>query len=225
MTIDLDTFKRFCANELDGRDYLREPWLAGEWVYACNGHIAVRLPAIAVPSAQPNDKAPDAPALFKRAIDDAPREYLPLPDFQRRAPCDECGGTGRVRAIKCDDCGGLGEFTRGRHEYECKNCERSPAGAGFLTLYDFDDKQTDELVRVCEPCDGLGLMGGVSRGMFPVQIGGALYSAAYLTMIATLPDVRFSAGDPAREKFDGPREMPAAFVFDGGQGILMPRSA
>ena len=223
--ITADTLQRFCANDMDERAHLRQPWLVGAWVYACNGHIAVRVPAETMPDAKPNDKAPDAAALFKRAIEDAPRDFVPLPEFQRRVACDLCDGTGIVRAIKCDDCGGEGEFKRGRHVYMCQECEDSNAGPGHIQLFPHDEPFVGEVIRACRDCDGLGLDGGASTRVPPVAFGEALYSAAYLTMIDKLPGAKFSAGDAARKNYEGPRELPAAFVFDGGQGILMPRAS
>lgn len=41
--------QRFCASETDFKEHLRAPWLHGDWVYATNGHVCVRVPAASRP--------------------------------------------------------------------------------------------------------------------------------------------------------------------------------
>jgi len=59
----------FCHTE-DDRPYLKQPWSRGEFTYATNGHVAVRVPRRAdVPE---NDEAPDVEGriLSKLRFDD-----------------------------------------------------------------------------------------------------------------------------------------------------------
>ena len=49
---------RFCADANDPREYLRSPWKHGEWVYATNGHVCVRVPAASMPEVAECAKAP-----------------------------------------------------------------------------------------------------------------------------------------------------------------------
>jgi hypothetical protein len=214
MPIDLQPF---CATEADDREHLWKPWKDGDWVYATNGHIACRVPAANRPdiTARP-DKAPDAAAQFARAL---AREgnFLVMPPVPPLPKCLECDGTGRVRAIKCTDCKD-GEFQHGHYTYECKNCENSAAGPGWEQL--FDDahaKQPHEVQRPCQPCDARGY---VLKGK-AMLMGEALYSPAYLALFAALPQARIRPGDKA----DTPKAIAALVLFDGGQGLVMPRFA
>ncbi len=217
MTIDL---KRFCANELDFREHLRAPWREGAWVYATNGHFIVRVAADAAPDAAARtDKHPDATGLFRKYLEDRTGlEFLVMPPIRALDKCLDCDGTGKVRAIKCPDCD-EGEFRRGDHVYQCKNCEDSPAGAGWQYLEDYEPDQPHQVMRACESCDGLGFSIKQHGGM---QIGEASYAVVYLAMLAALPQIRVCPGDPCPKHWT-PQPIPAVFTFDGGHALLMPR--
>lgn len=91
--IDLESF---CANEWELRTYLQRPWRDGEWVYATNGHMMVRVPADAAPDAavraanQPNNP----PDMFRKMLDDHQGEFLVMPPLPAETACDSCGGSG-----------------------------------------------------------------------------------------------------------------------------------
>lgn len=104
----------------------------------------------------------------------------------------------------CPDCKGTGRL----ENVECADC----GGIGEFRhgRHDYD----------CLECDGTGRYGSREctscwngELLQPVPVGAAHFQARYLRMIAALPNARMSA--PAK---DG----PAAFVFDGGEGRLMP---
>lgn len=215
MSIDL---QRFCANELDPREHLRAPWLFGEWVYATNGHLAVRVPAASRPdiTATP-EKAPKAEPLFTAAFERA-GEFLQMPNVEKKR-CPHCRGAGRLHAIPCTGCDKkrLGEFEHDGHWYDCQTCVDSPAGAGWL---DVEADHPRAQPRPCDPCDGLGLQ----RDDTPTRIGDAIYATRYVAMLSDLPSVRIKAGDPASEQWS-PQPVAAALIFDGGQALLMPRRA
>ncbi len=104
----------------------------------------------------------------------------------------------------CKDCGGKGFLERGR----CPDCHGD--GEFMHGEYYYD----------CQNCDGTGeaeagcrTCAGAGEPFTSVQIGDAKFQAKYLRLIAGLPNVRICTG--------GPTEM-AAFVFDGGEGRLMP---
>jgi hypothetical protein len=223
MTITIETLRRFCA-VLDIREHLRQPWSRDGYVYACNGHILVRVPEEKLPYVEPNAKCPDAGSMFKRWIDGSTREFLPLPNFERSIKCPICIGAGRLRAIKCEDCDGTGEFKRGRHTYQCLECEDSDAGEGFIALEPDEPEQPGELMCACHVCNGIGLHQAASLDEPLIAVGNALYATSYLTLIAGLPGATFSAGAPAAEGFSGRDINPGAFSFDGGDGLLMPRT-
>ena len=213
MAIDL---QRFCSTEADSREHLRAPWKLGKWVYAANGSIAIRVPAVSRPDITDTPKAaPNAAALFEKAFE-ADGDFLILPPVPAIQKCMECEGTGKVRAIRCPDCDG-GSFMHGHYSYECKNCEDSAGGAGWERLYDDTHaKQPHEVQRPCMECSGNGYPTGGSE---TITLGEAIYEPAYLALFAGLPQVRVRPGDPCTVEKAG----PAAFIFDGGQGLLMPR--
>ena len=217
MSINL---QRFCANSAaDSRDYLYSPWRSGQWVYATNGHVIVRVPAKSAPEVAERDegKLPKAAALFGKWMDDrAGLEYLRVPPMAALNVCGGCDGAGVVRSIKCPDCE-EGEFTHGRHVYQCQECEDRPAGPGRITVG--AGFETPEVQQT--PCDHCVGRGATDRQNTPVKLGDAHYSAVYLHWLAALPQVRVCPGD----KSDANPCAPACFIFDGGQALLMPYRA
>lgn len=217
MTIDL---KRFCAKEEDPREYLRAPWRDGAWVYATNGHYLLRVAADTMPDAVPRDKHPDGGALFRKHLEDRTGlDFLVMPPLPKLKPCADCGGKGQVRAIKCADCVD-GEFKHGNYTYTCQNCDESPAGAGWEHLNAWNETRSNEVLRDCISCDGLGHNIQEHRGM---AVGEASYAVVYLAMLAKLPQVRICPGEPANTKDWSKQPIPAVFTFDGGHALLMPR--
>ncbi len=103
--------QKFCADEDDIRPYLRQPWSSGEWTYATNGHILVRVKRLA--DVHENVAAPNAQKLLDAA---KIGEWLKVPETAEppEIACDECNGTGEVECPtcghedKCDDCCGTG---------------------------------------------------------------------------------------------------------------------
>jgi hypothetical protein len=100
--------EKFClANDVyTEREYLRKPFSIGEWSYATNGHIAVRVP-----------RRSDVPQLIDTAASESVERvflqvhepsYTPLPAIEIPEP-DE-------KIIGCDECGGSGK------EHDCPNC-------------------------------------------------------------------------------------------------------
>lgn len=119
-------------------------------------------------------------------------DFVPLPTLPKAQKCRVCKGAGFIEDADCKDCNGNGEFMHGVHEYECKNCD----GMGTVGRVQCWDSE----------CDG----GFVRKA---VQIGDATFSVRYLRLIAALPNARICT--------DGPHGT-AAFVFDGGEGRVMP---
>lgn len=216
LTRPLD-LQRFCADENDPREYLQKPWRDGGWVYATNGHLVLRIPDNGAPDTpERTDKHPAVPAMFRKYLEDRACEFLVMPSIPEPNKCTHCGGAGFVWAKNCPDCVD-GEFTHGDYGYDCKNCMRSAAGPGKL---DADKGDKGAKREPCAHCDFNGYPLNSNGG---TQIGTAHYATVYLWTMAQLPECRVCPGDPARESYDAPREAPAAFIFDGGQALLMPR--
>lgn len=95
--LDIDLMP-FCDD--DPSRCLDAPFSWGEWTYATNGHIAVRVPRLTeIPERQkaPNDKAE------KIFSNNAATTYEPLPKVDLTpSQCKQCGGRGRMH--ECPDC-------------------------------------------------------------------------------------------------------------------------
>ncbi len=209
--------QRFCANDNDPRPQLRQPWKHGEWVYATNGHVCVRVPAATMPDVAECDKAPAAHNLFTKNLEGRQCEFLLMPKIAPLAKCRGCNATGKVRAIKCAACKD-GQFKHYGDTYDCQRCAESAAGPGWDERLPFDDPSPQDVMRVCYVCDGLG---ADMRENGNVSLGESTYSRVYLSWLAALPQVRVCPGSPTSVS---PHEtIPAVFIFDGGHALLMPR--
>ena len=189
----LEFLKKFAANSSDPREYMHAPFTRGEWTYATNGHVAVRVPKIDGIETAPEKAIPKLEELFESS-----RSYVfiaipPLPPLEQ---CRMCNGTGS--AFECPECDGEGEFEYGTHTYECKECD----GSGQV-------EYGDTRIVACRRCGGTGVM----RNQ-PMKVGRSYFDLFYLHLINGLPGVKFS---PVTGRVD-----MACFVFDGGEGILMP---
>ena len=209
MSIDL---QRFCANSAsDSRQHLHKPWRLGNWAYAFNGHLLVRVPVAHAPDVgePPADaKMPDVVGLFARWIDArSDLHFLLLKNLPALQRCKPCRGSGDGALDQVPDCD-ASEFTHGRYEYACKECEGDAAGPGRLSVgdaYESPDVQPT-------PCDACFGRGATDRENAPVKLGDAHYSAVYLHWLAGLPQVPCVPRGPAGDT----RPAPAVFLFDGG---------
>lgn len=204
--------QRFCANELDEREYLRKPWKHGEWVYATNGHVCVRVPTAAMPDVAECDKAPPAQKLFQKHMEQRQCEFLLMPSIAPLKKCSACYGKGYVHARKCPSCT-EGTFDHYGYSYDCLYCEDSGAGPGWV-----DTEDERETRRPCNRCDGLG---ADMRENGNAPLGESTYSLVYLNWLAKLPQCRVCPGSSAETPTAN--QIPAVFIFDGGHAILMPR--
>jgi hypothetical protein len=99
----------FCSTD-DTRPYLMKPYSRGEFTYATNNHVLVRVPRR--DDAPEHDKAPNVESVF---IKFHKGEFVPAPPFDVPAfettECDECAG-GTEPAHDCPEC-----------ECECETCD------------------------------------------------------------------------------------------------------
>lgn len=93
--------RKFCSTD-PVRPYLHQPFSRGEWTFATDGWICVRLPRM--PDAPEQDK-PKAEDIFKPEIlacQYLNLEKLVLPPKDDQKDCDACDGRGRKH--DCPDC-------------------------------------------------------------------------------------------------------------------------
>ena len=198
--------------------YLHQPWSKGDYIYASDGSILVRLRADGMQApALPPDSGPhqvdqmlDAPqACFVRVPD--------VPTF----PCSTCRGTGTRSFSICLACRGKGEFLRGSHWYDCKECD----GSGDVL------DRGGALVIECADCLGDGvvdLLLGSDRSLAVVPalntrylvgsdrslaVGPAFFATRYLALLNRLPGAEIAVVDAV---------AAAVFRFQGGDGLLAP---
>ena len=110
--IDAAYLQKCCSAYDDLRWYLRKPWSRGEWTYATNGHIMIRVPRL--PDVAENDKSPDAEKLLAK-IPPA-TEWLSVPALAPlpKIDCPECDGNGTRECSMgykhpCEECDGTGK--------------------------------------------------------------------------------------------------------------------
>lgn len=86
--------KPFCGDRFEIREALRAPFRIGQWVYATNGHLAVRVPFDTQPDVTEHPRAPNnISALFARAFE-REGEFLVIPPLPPTEPCATCNGKG-----------------------------------------------------------------------------------------------------------------------------------
>lgn len=97
--------QKFCSRA--SRYEINKPWSRGDYTYATDGHILVRVPRIAdIPE---NDKAPDTSKLFAEAIERTDYKWIVAPLVHPEyAECGYCE-KGVCDGESCYECHGEGE--------------------------------------------------------------------------------------------------------------------
>lgn len=205
----LPDLQRFCAID-DIRAYLLKPWRLDGWVYATNGHICIRIPDNGAPDTPDYipGKHPKAHDLFTKYFADGD-EFKPMPSLPAAQTCTHCKGIGAYPAKPCAACNGEGSFMWHGMEYDCKSCDSDDIEAGWV-ITDVDGGPLTEgtTLKVCNHCWGRKMK------MCKHPLGDAEYELAYLHWLAELPGVTYRTNGAT---------LAAAFNFDGGQALLMPR--
>lgn len=193
--------KQFCHKGDHRTVDLARPFSEGDYTYASDGWIALRVPRVdGVPE---NGNAP-LPSRLPWDHDEI-GDWIDLPDYDLddADDCRRCKGSGREKS--CYECHGAGEVElhSGYHVYscECLTC----GGGGILAAVSKDDDP-------CGDCNGTG-----KRLMTPVEWGRAHISMALLERIKVLPGVQLSK--------HGADLQPFRFKWDGGVGLVMPMRA
>ena len=189
-----ELLQRFVATPSESREFLRNPILRDDWVYATDGSILIRVPRVEDIDAAESDLPKRLAEIF-----DNPRgeTFVDLPDLPPAEACTPCHGSGI--AYKCKACKGAGWLDRGGEDYDCKSC----VGSGQTGEGDETDKVP------CSACNGTRIFLNQR-----VTVGNIFFARRYLEKIKSLPEVRFATPPD--------NTIPAYFSFDGGEGLLMP---
>jgi hypothetical protein len=180
--------------------------LEDSWVYATEGHIAVRAPATAAiraaVEAVPVEGKPFPHRIGVNLELPVAPDPAGLPEPTGGAPCPDCGGAGFLPARECDDCDGEGidECECCGHEADCDSC----GGKGSLPP------------GPCDDCHGEGVHFGedADRG-FAMDLGGFWVAKHFALMLRRHGVTRVfpAAVDP--------HKWPARFEGDGFEGAIM----
>lgn len=179
-----------------------KPFSRGEWTYATDGRILIRVPRV---DGYDEDKGPKNveqmfnEAEFMRGV----TVWQPLPEFKLVVKeCDWCKGKGYTKPceafnnpkIKCTNGNGV---KCKRHNDDCTiGC--NPADKGAVP---------------CEECFGSGVEKVNSGPVMNGAIGKTKVNAIYLDMIKDLPKVQIAPHD---------ENSVFRIKFEGGEGLLMP---
>lgn len=200
--IDLKKFcrKNYCSETLS------EPFSEGDYTYAADGSILIRVDKIteiikSYPTIKP-EKILEENKINRNEI------WIDPPKFEIiEKNCTECDGTGKV--IVCKECDGKGslEFSSNYNDYEveCQSCFGK----------DIENEK-------CGDCDGTSKYKEYSNPKIEkdIVIDGSLESieimlnGMYLEMIQDLPNIKIALQDSPVK--------PIKLKFDGGIGLLMP---
>lgn len=192
---------KFCGDDAD-RENITSPWSAGDYTYATNGRILVRV--LRRTDATRED-GPDVRSVYAKAGKAGVLVPLPSFDLPPSSTCATCVGVGLI--VDCETCGGGGESECHAcgHSETCEDC----GGGGC-----FPAKEEDDDGRRCDACLGEG----VEYARKSIKVAENLYiNVAYALWLRELPKLRIDL--TPREEGD---ERPIHFTFDGGDGLLMP---
>lgn len=107
MGIDLS---KFCSRDKK-REAIKEPFSKGDWTYATDGYIAIRVPAL--PYILERKGAPDCERIFTKAEQDGPYVWVAVPEVKVEIEqCEYCDGTGIKDLLECGECDGDGSYEK-----------------------------------------------------------------------------------------------------------------
>jgi hypothetical protein len=202
----IEDLKKFCENDRY-RPYLSNPFSLGDFTYATDGKVAVRVPRL-----EGIGEVEDAPASIETTFANNLKGFeqaapVPNPPHVTNIICKACKG--RQKVTICSECEGEGyrECDLG-HEHDCEDCD----GNGVI-----GDRSGESAVE-CPECEGVGRLPNLPQGLSTGVIVNdkTCVGLRYLRRIATLPAVKWSLN----HRKESSETIP--FWFDGGEGILMP---
>lgn len=187
---------RFCATD-SYRPWMNSPLRRDGFLYATNGHIAVRMQDDGAVYAGEHDDGKVVIALFAKC-EALEYTWVAVPKVEADKICTHCGGTGKTSA--CPDCDGAGEFDYGHHTYDCQEC----GGTGAVPPI------RGAKTNICEGCCGTGI-----HWHDGADVAHAHYAKRYLRLIADqFPGAEIGV----------PQDEMAAAMWRCGDviGLLMP---
>ena len=190
--------QKFCSTD-SIRININKPFSKGEYTYATDGRIMVRVSKIeGIGEQEKSDKfKPVNPEPIFAAV--SASVYISLPDIPelKYEKCVKCDGTGEVKV--CPECDGYGVvyFNTRYNEYECY-CE-SCGGMGSTTGSD----------ETCSKCFGTGK---IYKREWSI-VAGQAYDHRFLLLLKDLPNCVIAETKDLK---------PGHFKFEGGDGLLMP---
>jgi hypothetical protein len=191
----IEILEKFCSRD-ETRTKIQKPFSIGDYTYATNGHIIIRIDKVESIGSVENSLNPETLLTWDHS---KIKEWLPLPEYSIDISdkCRYCKGTGKSEDCpECED-EGFVEFSNAHNYYEveCKTCD----GSGTVVSDD-------------SPCDYCG--GGGYNLNSPINFKDKKVNIIYLELIKDLPGIALSpAGDPME---------PVRFKFDDGCGFIMP---
>ena len=180
--MDKNLLLKFCKDA--GRETMRLPYSIGDYTYATDDIILIRVPRM--PEYSENPKAPDPE---KIEYERNPEKWYSVGDIKKlkSADCDFCGGEGKN--FVCPECDGHGTvwLSNNYSEYpgiDCNSCD----GKGKIAF--------------CEECNGTGKVFQQTL----MDFHGVTFDQNYLALLSELPNCEIgliskTAATPFR--FDG----------------------
>lgn len=198
----------FCSKD---RHNLTRPWSLGDWTYAIDGFIGIRLPRRAdVP------ENPDAPEAVVKVF--APADRIAFRPLTATIPlltppaCRTCEGAGW--GISCAECGGSGE-----HGCDCEYCDRRCKACDGDGIEPGPPDAPAKRRRACPTCTGTG------RGVDPrnVHFGrGLTLRASQMALVQRLPGpVEIGAETDGQESEISPGNIKHPPQFFRGPGWIV----
>lgn len=197
--------RKFCLMPgSDNPDYLCAPVVDDHFVYASNGHVAVRVSREEYPGTYREGVLTALTKIFSRI---EAEEYQPMPQILlKSSTCKQCGGLGLVQ--RCERCLGVGNVFCHACESDapCRKCN------GFGTL-----RITDEIAAVvgaCSRCHGSGQRFGTDMAFWSTPLLNTHLSTWYLHLLMSLPGLQVAPNSSP--------SSPVRFRFDEGYAVAIP---
>ena len=194
-----ENLQKYC-----GEGIISKPFSKGGFSYATDGVLIIRVAQIEGVEEQIINK-PNVDSLWSKHVHEGD-SYFPIPEIPEPESnvCTWCFGTGNVNP--CPECNGEGVvyFSNHYNEYEC-DCETCD-GSGFHIGDKTEDKREP---KICKRCKGEGKIYKYGNS----TVSGRLYNNKYLLMLKKLPNCVLAEA----KDLD-----PGHFIFDGGDGFIMP---